>query len=74
MGKIERVTVERVFNIGNYQTVRFGMEVAVEIGNKQEEVTRVFKTSLEAVEVAFNQIAAKREEERKRAEFTNNIK
>lgn len=62
MEKIEKITIERVFNIGNYQTIRFGMEVSTAIdGNNQQAVTAVFDRALTATETAFNDIMRERQ-------------
>lgn len=66
MAKIEKITVERVFNIGDYQTIRFGMEVSTEELTTQEAVTNQYRAALDNIETAFNQIAEQREAERKR--------
>lgn len=66
MAKIEKITVERVFNIGNYQTIRFGMEVSTEELTTQEAVTNQYHAALDNIEIAFNQIAEQREAERER--------
>lgn len=58
--EIKKISVERVFNIGNYQTIRFGMEVATEGIGTNEEVTTMFKKCLAGVENSFNEIMAER--------------
>lgn len=63
MEKIEKITVERVFNIGNYQTVRFGMEVSTACLNNQECVTDVYNRCLCSVETAFNDIMIERQQQ-----------
>lgn len=70
--KIEKITVERVFNIGNYQTIRFGLEVSVEGCETQQDITRAYHTGLNAVETAFNDIMTERkrqEEQRVNREY-----
>lgn len=58
---VTKITVERVFNIGNYQTIRFGMEFSTAIdGNNQQAVTDVFDRALTATEQSFNQIMEER--------------
>lgn len=63
MAKIEKITVERVFNIGNYQTIRFGMEVSTEGLKNQEAVTDAYNRCLLAVETAFNDIMSERRQQ-----------
>ena len=60
---VDKITVERVFNIGNYQTIRFGMEVSVEDLNSQEAVTDAYERCLTATETAFNDIMIQRQKQ-----------
>lgn len=62
MAKIEKITIERVFNVGNYQTIRFGMEVTPnpdEVATP-EGVTETYNRALCAVENSFNEIMTER--------------
>ena len=61
--KIEKITVERVFNIGNYQTIRFGLEVSVEGCETRQDITQAYHTGLNAVETAFNDIMTERQQQ-----------
>lgn len=65
MLKIEKITVERVFNIGNYQTIRFGLEVTPnqEEVSTQEGVAQAYNRVLYAVENSFDKIMAERQQQ-----------
>lgn len=65
MLKIEKITVERVFNIGNYQTIRFGLEVTPnpEEVSTQEGVAQAYNRALYAVENSFNKIMSERQQQ-----------
>lgn len=62
MLRIEKITVERVFNIGNYQTIRFGLEVTPnpEEVSTPEGVEQAYNRALYAVENSFNKIMAEK--------------
>lgn len=58
---ITKVTVERVFNIGNYQSIRFGMEVSVNLEmSNARDIKSVYDRALTATEQSFNQIMSER--------------
>jgi hypothetical protein len=44
--KIIKVEVARTFNIGNYQSLKLGLEAEVEIGEDQIEATKTLNTKL----------------------------
>ena len=63
--KVEKISVERVFNIGNYQTIRFGLEVTPnpEEVATPEGVAQTYNRALCAVENSFNQIMTERQQQ-----------
>ena len=65
MAKIEKISVERVFNIGNYQTIRFGLEVTPnpEEVATPEGVAKTYNRALCAVENSFNAIMQERQQQ-----------
>lgn len=65
MAKIEKITVERVFNVGNYQTIRFGLEVTPnpEEVSTPEGVKETYNRALYAVENSFNMIMKEKEKQ-----------
>ena len=63
--KVEKITVERVFNIGNFQTIRFGLEVTPnpEEVATPEGVAQTYNRALCAVENSFNAIMQERQQQ-----------
>lgn len=53
MNKITKITIERVFNIGNYQSVRLSMEVQTDDVKTQKDVERVYNTANNSILQAF---------------------
>lgn len=65
MAKVEKITAERVFNIGNYQTIRFGLEVTpdpVEVATP-EGLKESYNRALCAIEGSFNAIMSERKQQ-----------
>lgn len=60
--KIEKISVERVFNLGNYQTIRFGMEVSVE-DRTTKDIKMCYDAALTAIEKSFNDIMLERKQQ-----------
>ena len=61
-GKVTKITVERVFNIGNYQTVRFGMEVSADVDSGDAHAIReLYDRALTVTEQSFNDIMLERQ-------------
>lgn len=68
---VDKITVERVFNVGNYQTIRFGMEVTPTPLNNvnQIDVTDIYNRCLCAVETAFNSIMKGRQQQQNQQQY-----
>ena len=67
--KAERITMQIVKNLGNYETVRFEAEFLVDDG---EQLTDCFSIAKNELETAFNTIYCKKEKaERKELVFAS---
>ena len=60
--KAERITMQIVKNLGNYETVRFEAEFLVEDG---EQLTDCFTTAKNELESAFNELYSKKSDTKK---------
>lgn len=53
MNKITKISIERVFNLGSYQSVRLSMEVQTDEVKTQRDVERVYNTANNSILQAF---------------------
>lgn len=58
--KIEKINVERVFNIGNYQSIRFAVEVSTECCDSHSDLRRLFDNTLTELEKCYDDIMKER--------------
>lgn len=70
LARVTKITVERVFNIGNYQTVRFGMEVSADVDSVDAQAIReLYDSALTVTELSFNDIMTERQRNQQQQQF-----
>lgn len=70
LARVTKITVERVFNIGNYQTVRFGMEVSADVDSGDAQAIReLYDSALTVTELSFNDIMTERQRNQQQQKF-----
>lgn len=66
--EVTRMTCERVFNIGNYQSIRLSIEADVASVKNHQEVKEMYGKLLNELETSYNELMMERQQQAHQAQ------